>query len=292
MIGFRFSTTTAKGGNNGPASLPLTGWWRAPFSAVPWVGTKSAGPSLGANLIRGAVETDLPTVSTTINGLAPATFANDNTSLRTESSKHTFLDPVSTGSGAGWILFQPQSAVGHSGKHYLMYPDAVANANIPVPFDFSGGLFRVFVDYQNNNCRVYVSKSYYVEYELLNQNFSHYFNTYDMYGSSLLGTSICLLQFRYENRKFSCRINNDPWTTQPVPAEFLRTWWYRNLSESIQGLDFGPNAPLRFGTLDSGSAHGFGGQLLEVGLTKQALSFDTFDKVVRPYCNIRYRISI
>jgi hypothetical protein len=65
-----------------PATLALEGWWRADYSATPWVGTASAGGSGGRNAT-GAGGTGNPTPGTAINGRVPADFdgVNDYFSL-------------------------------------------------------------------------------------------------------------------------------------------------------------------------------------------------------------------
>ncbi len=54
-----------------PASLALSGWWQASFTAAPWVGVASAGTSGSNNLV---TDTADPSSGTALNGLNPATF--------------------------------------------------------------------------------------------------------------------------------------------------------------------------------------------------------------------------
>ncbi len=61
-----------------PATLSLTGWWRAPYSASPWVGTASAGSSGSRNLTEA---TNPPSAGATLNGYAPASFDGVNDKL-------------------------------------------------------------------------------------------------------------------------------------------------------------------------------------------------------------------
>lgn len=86
-----------------PATLPLTGWWRAGF-AVPWVGVASAGTSKGHDL---AEATNPPIASTPINGLAPAGFDGVNDVLGSTVPVNMYL------STTGWEahgLFSADSA--------------------------------------------------------------------------------------------------------------------------------------------------------------------------------------
>lgn len=55
-----------------PASLPLSGYWLAPYAGAPWTGLASAGASGGRTLVTsGAPATD-PDVGATLNGYAVA----------------------------------------------------------------------------------------------------------------------------------------------------------------------------------------------------------------------------
>ena len=83
-----------------PATLSLTGWWRASFSGAPWTPTASAGSSASnGNLVVGTA----PSTGTAVNGLTPASF-NGTSHYLTGGTTGTFY---STGSGSLWCLCKP-----------------------------------------------------------------------------------------------------------------------------------------------------------------------------------------
>lgn len=61
-----------------PATLSLSGWWRAAYGGSPWSGVSSAGASSGRNLTEA---TNPPTVGTALNGLAGAAFNGTTSQL-------------------------------------------------------------------------------------------------------------------------------------------------------------------------------------------------------------------
>jgi hypothetical protein len=71
-----------------PATLTLTGWWRASFVASPWVGNASAGGSAGRDLTE---PTTPPTAGPPIKGLAPAAFDGTNDKIASNIAVSTFL---------------------------------------------------------------------------------------------------------------------------------------------------------------------------------------------------------
>lgn len=87
-----------------PATLPLTGWWRASYGGAPWVATASAGTS-GANgsLVAGTA----PAVGAAQNLLTPADFNGSTHDLVNANLMSTF---VTDAAGAGWVLFLADTA--------------------------------------------------------------------------------------------------------------------------------------------------------------------------------------
>jgi hypothetical protein len=59
-----------------PKTLPLTGWWRASYSGIPWPQNESAGTSATND---GWTSTAAPIAGTAQNALVPATFNGSNT---------------------------------------------------------------------------------------------------------------------------------------------------------------------------------------------------------------------
>lgn len=74
-LGAPFGNTEEGGGAFDPATLPLTGWWRASYSGDPWVGTASAGSSGSRNLTAGVAPA--LDVGVSLNGYTTASGAND-----------------------------------------------------------------------------------------------------------------------------------------------------------------------------------------------------------------------
>ena len=72
-----------------PATLALTGWWRASFASSPWAGNASAGTSAGRDL---SEATNPPAVGAALNGLTPADFDGTNDILSSAEDSDTFFD--------------------------------------------------------------------------------------------------------------------------------------------------------------------------------------------------------
>lgn len=72
-----------------PATLSLTGWWRAAYSGAPWVGTASAGSSANQNATTAAAD---PTSTSGINGLNYADFDGTNDVLVADDTLDTYFN--------------------------------------------------------------------------------------------------------------------------------------------------------------------------------------------------------
>lgn len=108
-----------------PATLSLTGWWRAPFSASPWVGVASAGASGSRNLTEAS---DPPTAGTATSAGASADF-NGTTSRITAPG--TMSDYVGASAGSSWALvwidaIDTDAAVGASYNNDAIWTDSLA----------------------------------------------------------------------------------------------------------------------------------------------------------------------
>lgn len=115
-----------------PATLALTGWWRADFGGVPWLPTASAGSS-GS---RGNLVADSGTVTagTAQGGHTPAHFATADLINATDSQ--TFF---TTAAGTIIALVKPNASVAPSGNIYddpCVYRDN--NADCVLSFTTSG----------------------------------------------------------------------------------------------------------------------------------------------------------
>lgn len=105
-IGLMLSTTS---GTFDPADLTLAGWWRASYSASPWVGTASAGASSGRNLTEGV---NPPATGAALNALVPADFDGSNDRLTSAVAMSSF---VSSSAGSFICLFNSDTAPADAG---------------------------------------------------------------------------------------------------------------------------------------------------------------------------------
>lgn len=78
-----------------PATLSLTGWWRASYAGSPWPGIASAGSSSGRNL---AEATNPPSIGTALNGLTPANFEGTDDIIASSFQLDSFVS-----SGAWYV---------------------------------------------------------------------------------------------------------------------------------------------------------------------------------------------
>lgn len=82
-----------------PASLSLSGWWRAPYAGSPWRGD----PSLGFSSARDLFETtNPPSLGAAVNGYVPADYDGTNDMLR--SGTLTLADVFAETAYSGWAL--------------------------------------------------------------------------------------------------------------------------------------------------------------------------------------------
>ncbi len=93
-----------------PATLSLTGWWRADYAGAPWAAVASAGSSgSNGNLVTNGAD---PAVGTAQNSLDPADFDGSDDELKNTNTLDTFFG---NGAGAGWCLFLADSAAADAG---------------------------------------------------------------------------------------------------------------------------------------------------------------------------------
>lgn len=97
-IGYSFGVGGRAGKSTfDPATLQLTGWWRASYSASPWVGMASAGSS-GANNLSEATN---PPASISALGFTVADFDGTNDELTAADTLDTY---AAAGAFSGWQL--------------------------------------------------------------------------------------------------------------------------------------------------------------------------------------------
>lgn len=92
-----------------PATLALTAWWRASYTASPWVGTASAGSSGSRDLTEA---TNPPSVGSALNGFTPADCDGSNDIL---TNATTLTNYITNTAYFGWCLFMFDAATGGTG---------------------------------------------------------------------------------------------------------------------------------------------------------------------------------
>jgi hypothetical protein len=102
----------AGGGAFDPATLALTGWWRASYAGSPWTPTASAGTSGSNGNLTEA--TNPPAVGTAVNSLDPADFDGANDKLTGPNASALF----DAADWSAWVLFKAASAPADQGAPY------------------------------------------------------------------------------------------------------------------------------------------------------------------------------
>lgn len=125
-----------------PATLTLTGWWRANYGGSPWAGTASAGGS-GSQSLSNA---NAPDVGGAVNGFTPADFVPANSDQLTSATAINSL--VSEAAGSIVCLFYADAAFADGGAaSYYNNPSFFAhqiNGYLGLGFSTSGVRFGSF----------------------------------------------------------------------------------------------------------------------------------------------------
>jgi len=121
-----------------PATLSLTGWWRASYSGSPWAGTASAGASGSRSL---SEATHPPTTGTAVNSLTPADFGGVNSVL----SGAAISTYISASAFSLWVLFNADTADSGAGGAYAS------------PYLFGDTATYMFLSFDANGLNVRVS---------------------------------------------------------------------------------------------------------------------------------------
>lgn len=120
-----------------PATLPLTGWWRASFSGSPWAAVASAGTS-GANGDL-AEATTPPATGAAVNGHTPADFDGSDDKLSVATALTTFF---STTAWTIVVLFNADTAQAYGADEYdnesLLSTAGAGAAEIGMAFSSNG----------------------------------------------------------------------------------------------------------------------------------------------------------
>lgn len=118
-----------------PATLSLSGWWRASYAGDPWVGVASAGASGARDLTAGTA----PGTGSALNGLAPADF---NGSTHTLVNANTTADFFSAAAWSMIVLFNADTAQAYGADEYdnesLISTTGAAAAEIGMAFSANG----------------------------------------------------------------------------------------------------------------------------------------------------------
>lgn len=116
MFGHRIGVGHRGGKKQGfdPATLTLSGWWRASYSGSPWAGTASGGSSGGRNMSEG---TNAPDVGAALNGLTPADFNGSNDLL---TASVTSENIISATAWSSFVLFIADTAAADSALMYTL----------------------------------------------------------------------------------------------------------------------------------------------------------------------------
>jgi hypothetical protein len=166
------------------ASLPLTGWWRASYSASPWTGSESTGSSGLRNLAEG---TNPPSAGTSVNGFAPADFDGTNDRLSYAGNVGNFFS-----AGGGSIAA-------------LVNIDAI-NTSLPIGASIT------------NNDGIFADDQGYVGLFLggASQNEAQAYlwdGSYHAVGVTVTTGSWQLLQMRWDGTRLEVRLNNGSWSS-------------------------------------------------------------------------------
>jgi hypothetical protein len=140
-LGLGLGLTNVRGGAApvfDPATLSLTGWWRASYSASPWVGTASAGSSGSRNLTEA---TNAPSVGAAVSGYDPAEF--DGVNDRFFNIAWTTL--FSAGAGSVAVIFNADTAAAESSGLGYDEPTLIgdgSSGNFGLSVHTTGGVTR------------------------------------------------------------------------------------------------------------------------------------------------------
>jgi hypothetical protein len=117
-----------------PATLSLTGWWRASYAGSPWTPTASAGASgSNGNLV---LNSSAPDVGTAVNGYDPALFvAANQDDLQTSA---TFADLFNADAGTIVVLVKP-TTLAAAGANTYEDPPLFKESGINFGFHLSDG---------------------------------------------------------------------------------------------------------------------------------------------------------
>lgn len=97
-----------------PATLALSGWWRASYAGSPWTPTASAGSSGSNGNLAEAL--NAPSTGSAVNGLTPAAFDGADDILTSANAMSTYIDAAAY---SGWGLLNVTSSSTDDGSAWL-----------------------------------------------------------------------------------------------------------------------------------------------------------------------------
>lgn len=104
-----------KSGSFNPATLSLTGWWRASYGGSPWTPTASAGSSGSNGNLTKTADPAEPAVGSAVNGFTPADFDGSNDALAGTAADTALFTGAA---GSIVVLFYADAATADSGNWY------------------------------------------------------------------------------------------------------------------------------------------------------------------------------
>lgn len=166
-----------------PATLALTGWWRASYAGSPWVPTASAGTSgANGNLTEA---TNPPATGAAVNGLTSADFDGAASRLGNASTMATLFDA----DGSLAVLFYADTATADSGAtNPYTLPQLLGSADDYICLAFGSGGVR----------------------------FGFYATAYGTWESAAVTAATGawhLAQAKFDGANYSVRVDSGAWTT-------------------------------------------------------------------------------
>ncbi len=190
-IGLAISPGSGWGGSTpafNPATLSLTGWWRANYTGSPWVGVASAGSSGSRELTEG---TNPPATGSAINGLTPADFDGTNDMLNASTVGATNLEHYFTTSAYSYsLLIWADSATADAGNSdgYTM-PGLIGDGSFATPMGCS---------FSSSGIRAWHNAS----------------GNWDSVAVACSTGGLRSVQVRYNGTTLSTRVNGGSWSDQ------------------------------------------------------------------------------
>ncbi len=264
---FKIAGDACDCGGFSPASLPLTGWWRADYTGAPYAGTASAGTS-GSHSISTADPTPLTSrawvTGTPVNGYIPA-HSDGEMQLNIGpleamemNSTVPFSDFVNATAASGWALVKPVAGgapfTTTGGVIMRAYNRVVGN----IPFELQCTGSSILMRVQGVTGPVFATTNY----------------------GSLTVDEWNLVTFRYDGISIQVGLNG-----APAP-----TW----STAYTAPLDLSTSDPLQLG-MQIFVLHlqnqAFSGDFLDSAITDTVLTDNDFCKIVC-YCRDRYDLAL